>query len=364
MQRRMLKVGVVLLAASLLAIPVLAAGPESVNPTIKGKLDIKFETRVKADESGKPEFGVKDEYVCDLTAADTVSFQGKVTRLPTIFSSYVGREQQAGALSYDLSLIIRNPANLSQTRSVGKMVGTVPIDKQGVYLFDKGNLRVAVNAVGKSPSFESAYRGQAAGRPPKNDSSLARAKKSAITMTRQVRGKAVKIAVTDYDIMSYRDLVLAAGPAQSYPESKVNGDVVYDYERSVWFFRGATLSYTADGKQFADKLSGNIRWVENPNRKDNGEGQYEFDVRINEPEQASTEAAAFQAASDEAAFFDTDPNLASLTGMMKYKDQMRGESVVASAVTIDLVGNKLTKQQVVALTKLIFLVNVAPMNDE
>lgn len=370
MNRKWLKVAMVtsVIFGLFSGLTAMAADPPKVatsaNPTVKGKLDIQFETRTKCDDNGKPEFGAMDKYVVDITAADTVSFQGKITRLPTIFSSVLGREQQQGALSYDLGLLIRNPANLAQTRTVGKMVGTVPVDKKGVYQYEKGNLRVAVNAIGKSPSFESAYRGSAAGKPPKNESSLAKAKKQALTITKQVKGKTVKIAVTDYDVMQYSDLILAAGPAQSYPEAKVNGDVIYDYERGVWFFKGATITTQVDGKPVTDKLSGNIRWVESPQRKDNGEGQYEFDVRVNEPEQANTEAAAFQPAGDEASFFETDSNLSSLTGTMKYKDQMRGESVTASVVNIDLVGNKLNKHQIVALTKLLFLVNVAPMNDE
>jgi hypothetical protein len=70
------------------------------------------------------------------------------------------------------------------------------------------------------------------------------------------------------------------------------------------------------------------------------------------------------AGDDEAAFFATDSTLPALTGTAKYKDQMRGEDVTGSAVTIDLVGQKLSKEQVVALTNLLFFVNIVPMNDE
>ncbi|MCL5282205.1 MAG: hypothetical protein M1376_20135 [Planctomycetes bacterium] len=189
-------------------------------------------------------------------------------------------------------------------------------------------------------------------------------KKQAQTLTRQVKGKTVSLIVKDYDIMTLRGLVLAAGPVRTYPETTVNGEMMYDYERSAWYFRGLTMTYQAEGKTVTDKITGNIKWVESPQRKTNGQGQYEFDVRCNEPEATSSEAAVFQKADDEAAFFATDTSMPSLTGTARYVDRFRGETVTSSAVTIDLTGNNLNKPQVVNAFKLIWLVSVVPVNSE
>ena len=332
------------------AVPTIAADPNAV----KGTLSIDFKSRTQLDESGNPQKGVKDIYILDLQVTDTLGFQGTIEHLP-----------MAGTLMYNLNLLVANPANPVQRVAIGKLIGGVPIDKKGVYNYDNGSLRIAVDARGKAAGFESRFRGSAAGKPPKSSGLVARIKKQATTLIRQVKGKTVKLVVTDYDIMACNGLVLAAGPVKTYPETIVNGEMLYDYERSAWYFRGLTMTYMKpDGKTITDKLTGNIKWVESPQRKTNGEGEYQFDVRFNEPEQQAGEAAVFQPVDDEAAFFAVDNTLSSLKGTAKYKDQMRGETVASSAVTIDLVGNKLTKQQIVNATKLIWLVSVVPMNSE
>ncbi len=355
----MRKVLMVVLVALAIALPAVAA-----DNTIKGKLDIQFNSRVQTDGAGSPTPGVKDVYTFDVTAVDTLGFQGTIQALPTILTSRLGSEKQRASLVYNLNLSVANPANLTQKRTVGKLVGEVQVDRQGTYLFDQGTLRIAVDAAGKAQGFESAFRGTAVGKPPKNTSLAEKVKKQAQTITRQVKGKTVSLIVKDYDIMTLRGLVLAAGPVRSYPETSVNGEMMYDYERSAWYFRNLTMTYQAEGKTVTDKVTGNIKWVESPQRKTNGQGQYEFDVRFNEPEQTSSEAAVFQKADDEAAFFATDTSLPSLTGTAKYVDRFRGETVTSSAVAIDLVGNNLNKTQVVNAFKLIWLVSVVPVNAE
>ncbi len=62
-----------------------------------------------------------------------------------------------------------------------------------------------------------------------------------------VKGQSTVIVVADYDQMIFKDMVLAAGPvAKSNPEMKVNGEMLFDYERSVWFFRNVTITYAMD----------------------------------------------------------------------------------------------------------------------
>lgn len=330
---------------------------------IKGSLGIRYNTRIQLDDKGTPQPGIKDQYVYDLAVGDTVLFQGDITHLPTLFSKVLGSETQGAQLMYNLSLILRNPAKLEQTANVGKFVGTVPIDKNGVYQYGQGNLRIAVNTTGMVAAFESKFSGAAAGKPPKNKSVAEEAKKKALTLQRKYQGKTVALTLTNYDIMRFNDLILAAGPVKTFPEITVNGEMLYDYERNAWLFNGVTLAYQAAGKTAVDKLTGNIKWAEDPQRKVNGLGEYTFDIRVNEPEQAS-EAAAFQATQDESAFFAVDNTIPSLTGTAKYKDTFRGEDVIKSDVAIDLTGNKLTRPQIVALGKLVWLVCVVPMNAE
>jgi len=168
--------------------------------------------------------------------------------------------------------------------------------------------------------------------------------------------------VSKYDKMEYQQHVLAAGPVQIYPEVTVNGSLIYDYGRSAWYFQNVTVSYTVEGRQMSDKLTGNIRWVESANRKSTGEGEYQFDVHVNEP--LPNEAAVFAAPSDESAFFATDDAVSALVGTMKYKDTMRGDDAIASDVAIDLTGNKLTKQEAMCLCKLLIFSTIVPMNSE
>jgi hypothetical protein len=343
----------------MIALPEMAA-----DSTIKGKLDIQFNSRAQTDDSGTPTVGVKDVYTFDLTVADTLGFQGTIQTLPTILTARLGSEKQKASLTYNLNLLVANPADLTQKKAVGKLVGEVQVDKQGVYHFDEGTVRIAIDAAGRAQGFESAFRGKAVGKAPKSNSLVERVKKQAQTITRQVKGKTVSLVVKDYDIMTLQGLVLAAGPVRSYPETTVNGEMMYDYERSAWYFRNLTMTYQVDGKTVSDKLSGNIKWVESPQRKSNGQGQYDFDMRFNEPEQTSNETAVFQKADDEAAFFATDTKLPSLTGAAKYVDRFRGETVTSSAVTIDLTGNNLNKTQVVNAFKLVWLVGVVPVNAE
>ena len=72
----------------------------------------------------------------------------------------------------------------------------------------------------------------------------------------------------------------------------------------------------------------------------------------------------FAAATDESAFFATNDTVPALVGRMNYQDTMSGDSVTYSKVDIDLVGNRLNKQQVMNLYKLLFFTCVVPFNAE
>ncbi|MEK7487219.1 MAG: hypothetical protein AABZ60_23050, partial [Planctomycetota bacterium] len=158
--------------------------------------------------------------------------------------------------------------------------------------------------------------------------------------------------------------VLPSGPAKVYPETTVNGEFMYDYDRSAWYFRDIKLSYSFEGKEVTDKLTGHIKWVRDPRREINGQGQYQYDVRVNEPEEGMTVAAMFEESDDEASFFSVDKNLAALVGTATYKDLIRDSVLHSSKIVIDLTGNNLSKIQMMNLTKLLLLVGVVPMNAE
>jgi hypothetical protein len=153
--------------------------------------------------------------------------------------------------------------------------------------------------------------------------------------------------------MEFQNLVVAMGPVGIYPETTISGSIIYDYGRSAWHFQSLTVTYTVDGKRIQDNLTGNIRW-----NKD----QYDFDIKVNEP--VAGESAVFAAAADESAFFAVDNAVSGLTGTMKYKDTTSNDKVIASNVKVDLVGNKLNKQQTMYLFKMLFLVSVVPFNAE
>lgn len=326
---------------------------------IKGNLNIRFDTRL----SEKPTEGAVDTYTFNVNVSNSARFGGTITQLPTIQGALYG-VKQAGQLSFDLKTDVINPKNPTQMRNVGKVFGIVPVSPSNVYDFTNGTLKTQVFAIGTAKGFDSKFSGLALGKPPTpSDSVLSKLKKEAINFTKTVGGQTMTIAVTKYDVMQFQQHVLAGGPVQIYGEVTVNGTMVYDYDRSSWYFQHVSVQYWDNGRQMQDTLSGDIRWVEDDNRKTNGIGEYDFDIRINEP--PPNESAVFSQPSDESAFFATDTSVQGLVGTMKYKDTMTSDgNVTASAVDIDLKGNKLTKQQAMYLCKLLLFSTVVPLNAE
>lgn len=344
-----------------LASSAFAQQPTAPDIFIRGEAAIKFNSRTNTDGDGKPREGVTDKYTLSVNVSNSVLFRGTIEHTPHI-SKVVGTSQLAH-LDYTVECDVVNPRNPSQTRNVGRIFGMVPVDDKNVYRFDEGSLKTVVFPVGTAKGFESTFKGIAAGKPPASSAGfLTKLKNEALNVTKLVNGKSIAIAVTKYDRMEFRGHVLGAGPVQIYPDATVNGSMIYDYGRTAWYFENVTIGYVVDGRQFQDKVTGNIRWIEAPNRANSGQGEYQFDVRVNEPSQ--TEAAAFTGPADESAFFAVDEGIPALTGTMKYKDTMSGETVTNSAVTIDLKGNKLTKQQAMNLAKLLFFSLVVPLNAE
>lgn len=360
--------------AAVMAMPVLAqdAALLTEEGVIAGDMTIDFQTRTTRDTTGKlaegsPAENTKDIYTFALNVAKTTEFSGTIYRQPRLFSKVLGREKQAAELQYDITLSVRKPSDLTQKRSVGKWVGQIPIDDKGVYHLDGGSasgspLRMAIDTIGSAQGFTDNFGGALAGKSTE--------KKGLVpyTFSRLIGGKKVNIQVKNSDPMRFENIALAAGPAKVYPKTMVSGRLDYDYETGNWYTDGIHFRYTLEGKDVEDVVTGSIKWVEDPNRDQNGKGKYDFNLRFNEDknQSATTESDVFKGAtSDEDAFFMVDNSVPSLTGSIDYVDTMvAGKEIPASSkIAYKLNANKLTKQQVVNFIKL-WLICVGPTNDE
>ena len=341
-----------------------AQEPEKVSlpAAITGGMDIEFRTRKNLDDKGKPQKGVTDQYTVSLVVAQTTEFKGSIQRQPAV-GGILGTGQKA-QLTYSIDLAVMNPANLSQKKSVGKWVGTVPVAGNGEYNEEglpDSQQRIAVDAIGKAPAFTDKFGGKLIGKSKKPA--------SAVTYIRQLAGKQVKVEVKNTDPMRFESLALAMGPAQTYPRTVVNGNLDYDYETGNYYTNGIRFIYQQNGKETEDIVTGSIKWVEDANRASNGKGQYEFNLRYNEAKNTKPagEAAAFAKLSDEEAFFAVDNTIPSLTGTITYEDQMTtvGDKPMpgSSKIKYNLAANQLTKAQIMNFLKL-WLVCVGPTNDE
>jgi len=355
-----------LVALTAAAAPLQAQELEKITQpgAINGTVNITFNTRTRLGDAGKPQAGAKDTYEISLTVAKTTEFKGKVERLPQLTSSVLGRVEQPGQLFYALDLGVINPVNMAQKKTVGKWVGTVPISADGQYSLDgssESKHRISVDAIGKAPAFTDNFGGRLYGKGKKTQ--------GVMSYVRQLQGKEVKLEVKNADPMKFENVALAMGPSQNYPKTTVTGNLDYDYETGNWLTNGIRFHYSLNGKEYDDTVTGSIKWVEDPNRATNGKGQYEFNLRWNEAaaKPASTEADAFQGATDEEAFFTVDNTVPSLTGTVKYDDTMatvNGEqSCTASKISYQLDANQLTKQQIMNFVKL-WLIGIGPTNDE
>jgi hypothetical protein len=366
----------VLLAIAVMSAPLAARADDANQMTkddvIAGTMNINFDTRTQLDTSGdlkegSPALGAADSYKVALTVAETTEYSGEIKRWPKLFSSVLGRTKQDAKIYYNMQLAVLNPKDLKQKKTVGKWVGTTPVDPQtGAYDLAAGAgqespLRVSVDAVGKAAAFTDNFGGKMIGKAEKKE------KLGTSLYKRVVGNKTVEVKVTKSDPMTFQGVQLAKGPAEIYPRATVNGRLDYDYETGNYYADNIKIRYTLDGKEIEDTITGTIKWVEDADRASNGKGYYDFNLRFNEEKNkvASTEGSAFEKMSDEDAFFAVDNSIPSLTGKIEYVDTFVPGSTdpAQSKVTYHLNANKLTKQQVVNFFKL-WLVAVGPTNDE
>lgn len=315
------------------------------------------------DSSGQVTKGRENIFAYDITAG-TVVFTGKMLQLPTIFSPRLGLVEQEGRQKFDLTVAVKNPTDLSaEPRSIGKFTGAVQIDKNGVYMYDTGTLRLGVDAIGTAATYTSPTTGRIIGTPPENRSLVAKAKKDAVRITSN--GKTIE--VTKYDRLVFENLVMSGGPfAKTFPETTVNGEMFFDYDRDAWYFNGMTLSYLVNGQRVVDKITGNIRWTEKPITGGIRDGVYNYDVRVNEGQGPVNEAAVFAAApaDEEAAFFASSASIPALAGTVSYKDRLTGETLMSSAATYNLTAQNINRTQAMALWKLTSIYAIGPFSGE
>src|SRR3954470_24376281 len=127
---------------------------------INGTMQITFNTRTNLDSSGdlkegSPAIGIKDQYHFTMKVAKTTQYDGDIFRQPKLYSSVLKRTKQEGLMSFNTYIKVLNPANLSQSKDVGKWVGDVKVDPaSGAYDLGAANLRIAIDQVGKAAAFE------------------------------------------------------------------------------------------------------------------------------------------------------------------------------------------------------------------
>jgi hypothetical protein len=350
--------------------PAAPAATATASPTIKGTLDISFD----ATGTGKVVKGATDKYTFDVLVANSAHFHGTINRLPPAKGSFgTSYGAQAGSLTYDIGYDLINYKNPRQSiRDIGDLAGTVPTNYLNVYDFEGGDLTMNTHAHGKAGSLTSRFAGQALGKPPAGSPSL---KTQALTFFRVSHGNTLAKKVTKYDTMDFRQHILGAGPSPELEAVQVNGSMVYNYDDGNWYLKDITCVYGTfvNGVQtpHTDTLTGSIRWKEDDNRASNGQGEYDFDIRVNEPPASDNAAFDAKPSDNDDDFFATNDAVPGLTGTMKYVDQIIPGSitkanpdgnVTSSAITIDLKGNGLSREQVVYLSKLLLFSAVVPIN--
>lgn len=341
-----------MIASILLAYPLLGQTNK-----ITGTISIRYDSR----EASPPKPGEVDTYTVDVQVANSAKYLGTVIDIPQIIDGFLTKKVvQPRSLQFDIGCDVMNPMKPTETRNIGKLFGRVPISAEGVYEYDRGNLAFDILPMGRAGGFTSKFTGPVRGKPLTRPANwLDTLKREAVSITRMSGGKVTTIVLTKYDRMEFANHVLGAGPIASYAQSTVSGEMLYDYNKSCWFLNNMTVQYAEGNNVKIDRLGGTIRWI----KAKNGEGEYQFDIRVNEPLPGA--GAAFDTtASDESAFFQVDTTVASLTGTMKYKDTTRGDVTLSSRVSVDLTGTSVTKPQLMVLSKLVIFSTIVPMNGD
>lgn len=318
---------------------------------IKGSMVADFATQRPENRDGDyPVKGVADKFTVDLMVGMT-KYQGTISCLPHVFSKHIGRVLQEGSCTYDVNLVVANPQNPAQTRTIGKMVGTYSIDDKGRVNLTASNLRMEVQTVGKAQGFSSPFGGSFVGKPPKVVTTLTKAldeaKQEVRTIEKMVGTQKVTLSLSNVDPVRFQATGLAMGPVGTYPAATVDGELIYSYETDNWFPQFTIQSAGAK----PDKYSGGMKWVETNDTV----GFYELNVLVNEQPAAKGEAAAFAAPQGEDAFFTSDSTQSVINGKISFNDKKIGEAVIKSDIAFDVGLQNVSPVQAQNFTKLLLL---------
>src|SRR3954453_2993265 len=162
-----------LVAVLIFVTPLVRAADDNTvteKDVIAGNMDITFKTRTNLDNSGdlkegSAAIGAQDQYHYTMKVAKTTQYDGDIFRHPKLYSSVLKRTKQEGLMSFNTYIKVLNPANLSQSKDVGKWVGDVKVDPtSGAYDLGAANLRIAIDQVGKAAAFEDKFGGKLIGK--------------------------------------------------------------------------------------------------------------------------------------------------------------------------------------------------------
>jgi hypothetical protein len=341
---------------------------------VTGSMTISFNSRSERSQSGADIYDIQEQ-----TVADMFAWRGSVQRIP-------GKN-----LTYSMRIDVFNPQNPAQiAREVAILRGDMNIDARGRYDPEAGRLRIDVV---KGNQSTSAFKGSIQGKRvvPWWELSgwLSAAQNQAGKLySRYVDGKVVTISVKNPDPLRFERTVLASGPFAFLSETRVTGNLDYDYELGNWLTdqNGITFSYDTADRSFTDRVSGSIRYVEEEGsftdaagKKRNYTSYYDYNLRWNE--QAVSKDQQFfnqnNAQSDFDAFFSaSDTSKPGLYGRVYYLDtdeackkvkdskgEMQCVGPTRSEVIWDLKAVKLTYIQLANWMKLEQLV-IGPFSDE
>lgn len=359
--KRFSLVSTVVLALTVLLMQAARAAdpaPQTSSKAVTGTMDINYATRQPQNQTdGAPNKGVMDTYRLDLMvnpdSKQATRFFGEIKRQPRIKQLKVRTIQWP---RYDYRIDIEVPKATSG--SVGSVVGTMGVDeKTGAYMLDAQDRQLRID-ITKGRTFNDPFGGIFYGKADDKNSL------SWQTIKRKVAGKEVEVKF-QADPIRFQQTRLAKGPFPvAYPNTTVSGELSYDRETANYYAKNLTFRYVdAEGKERVDTVSGTIKWSEDPNRAQNGKGQYQFNLRFNEELFSGGDQAQFAGKNNDDLMFAADNSIPTLGGIVDYQDTMSGETVTASKVTYKLENNKLNDTQVMEFVKL-WLLTVGPANDE
>jgi hypothetical protein len=320
---------------------------------IAGSMVIDWNSRLprnRENDAAKP--GVADVFNMDVAVGNTF-YRGKIECLPYVFSRHIGRVIQEGTCRYDIDLGVINPADRSQQRVVGKLVGSAPMDREGRVDLEAGGLRAEVQTIGRAQGFTSNFAGAVLATPVKARTTLSgmidTATKQSATLTRMVGGNAVNVTLGDVDPVTFQQATVAAGPSANYTAATIDGQMIYSYDTDNWF-----PSFKATHAGQTDTFSGGMKWVDVSDTS----GHYELNILVNEGTAPQDEYSAFEEDMGEEAFFMASPSRPTINGRISFQDTYIGgvEAPTRSEVKYDVGVQDVTAQQAQVFWKAMLLI--------